>query len=81
MNIKVLGAGCKNCQMLHHMAEEALKQEGLQAELEYITDMAIIPQFVMSTPGLVIDDVVVHEGKPLPSAERVRALIRERAVT
>lgn len=79
MNIKVLGAGCKNCQLLHHMTEEALKQEGLQADLEYITDMQIIPQYVMTTPGLVIDGVVVHEGKPLPSAERVRELIRSRA--
>lgn len=79
MNIKVLGAGCKNCQMLHHMAEEALHAEGLQAELEYITDMQVIPRYVMSTPGLVIDGVVVHEGKPLPSAERVRELIRAQA--
>lgn len=75
MNIKVLGAGCQNCKNLHKMVEEVLKEENIQAQLEYITDMTIIPQYVMSTPGLVIDGKVVHQGKPLPDKKRVRELI------
>ncbi len=80
MNIKVLGAGCKNCQMLHHMVEEVLQAEKIEAELEYITDMTIIPSYVMVTPGLVIDEKVVHQGKPLPDQERVRELILKSVV-
>lgn len=76
MNIKVLGAGCKNCKHLHEMVQEALRTEGIDAELEYITDMTVIPRYVMSTPGLVIDGKVVHQGKPLPDQSRVAELIR-----
>ncbi len=77
MNIKVLGAGCKNCQNLLHMVEEVLKEEKLEAEVEYITDMTIIPQYVMTTPGLVINGKVAHQGKPLPDQSRVKELIME----
>lgn len=75
MNIKVLGAGCQNCKNLHSMVLEVLKAENLEAEVEYITDMTIIPRYVMTTPGLVIDGKVVHQGKPLPEPEKVRELI------
>lgn len=77
MNIKVLGAGCQNCKNLHSMVEEVLKSENLEAELEYITDMTEVPKYVMSTPGLVIDGKVMHQGKPLPTAEKVRELVLE----
>ena len=75
MNIKVLGAGCQNCKNLHKMVGHVLESEGIEAELEYITDMTVIPQYVMNTPGLVIDGKVVHQGKPIPEPEKVRELI------
>lgn len=75
MNIKVLGAGCQNCKNLYKMVEDVLKTENIEAELEYITDMTVIPKYVMSTPGLVIDGKVVHQGKPLPGPEKVRELV------
>lgn len=79
MNIKVLGAGCQNCKNLHGMVSDVLKAENMEAELEYITDMTEIPKYVMSTPGLVIDGKVVHQGKPLPRPEKVRELILDAA--
>ncbi len=75
MNIKVLGAGCQNCKNLHAMVKEVLESEKIQAELEYITDMTVIPRYVMQTPGLVINEKVVHQGKPLPGKEKVKELI------
>jgi hypothetical protein len=30
----------------------------------------------MSTPGLVIDEQVVHKGKPLPDLDKVKSLIK-----
>ena len=64
MNIKVLGGGCKSCEALLASAKEAVAQKGIDAEIEYITDMEKIMGFgVMSMPALIIDgcgDRVYH---------------------
>lgn len=39
MNIKVLGAGCKRCEALLNATKEAVSSEGVDAEVEYITDL------------------------------------------
>ena len=39
MNIKVLGGGCKSCEALLASAKEAVAKKGIDAEIEYITDM------------------------------------------
>lgn len=64
MYIKVLGSGCKNCQALEHNVKEAIKQLGLEAKVEKVTDFSEISRFgVMATPSLVIDEVVVSSGR------------------
>jgi len=75
MNIKVLGPGCAKCKEMLGRAEEAVKQAGIDADIEYVTDMPSIQKYVMMTPGLVIDEVVAHQGKPLPSVDKIQALI------
>ncbi len=66
MDIKVLGPGCKNCEILTNNTKEALSTLGMQANLEKVTDLAKIAQYgVMSTPGLMINDKVVSYGKVL----------------
>lgn len=77
MTIKVLGIGCKNCQTLHHYAEEAVKNLGIEAQIEYIKDPREFGKYIMATPGLVINEEVVHEGKPLPSPDQVAKWIQE----
>ena len=77
MNIKVLGPGCVNCKTMLERTKEALKKLGLQAEVEYLTNMDDIHKYVALTPGLVVDEKVVHQGKPLPSVEKIEQLIRE----
>ena len=37
--IKVLGAGCKSCHTQYENTKEAVKNMGLNIEVEYITDM------------------------------------------
>jgi hypothetical protein len=31
----------------------------------------------MATPGLVIDEVVVHEGKPLPTVAKIKEILQK----
>ena len=65
MNIKVLGGGCKSCEALLASAKE-----GIDAEIEYITDMEKIMGYgVMSMPALMIDGKVVSAGKVLKAKE------------
>jgi len=65
--IKVLGAGCANCQTTAKMIEEAAQRLGVAIELQKVEDIAEIMGYgVMSTPGVVVDGQVVHAGG-LPS--------------
>ena len=70
MNIKVLGGGCRSCEALLKAAKEAVANKGIDAEVEYITDMEKIMNYgVMSMPALMIDDKVVSSGKVLKAKE------------
>ena len=62
-NIKVLGSGCANCKTTLKLIDEAAKNAGIEIELEKIEDIGDIMSYgVMSTPGVVIDDKLVHAG-------------------
>lgn len=43
--IKVLGAGCKSCHEQYENAQLALKNMGLDLEVEYITDMQKVMEY------------------------------------
>lgn len=75
MIIKILGSGCKNCAKLEKNTEDALKSSGVEATIVKVTDFKDIADYgVMTTPGLVIDDVVVSQGKVLKEKEIVKLL-------
>ena len=77
MEIKVLGPGCANCHKMEEMAKQAVKELGLTAEVLKITDiMEIASQGILSTPGLIVNGKVKHTGKPLPSLDKVKELIK-----
>jgi small redox-active disulfide protein 2 len=62
-NIKVLGTGCRNCELTARLIVDIAERQGVAIELEKVTDMAAILGYgVMSTPGVVIDGQVVHAG-------------------
>lgn len=66
MNIKVLGAGCANCEALLKATKEAVANKGIDAEIEYITDLEIIMNYgVMNMPALLVDGKTVSAGKVL----------------
>jgi small redox-active disulfide protein 2 len=62
-NIKVLGTGCANCKNTLKLIEEVARAKGEEVQLEKVEDLQqIMVHGVMSTPGVVIDDKVVHAG-------------------
>ncbi|ARU31125.1 thioredoxin family protein [Sulfuriferula sp. AH1] len=62
-NIKVLGTGCTNCKTTTRLIEEAAREKGIAILLEKVEAIAdILGYGVMSTPGVVIDGIVVHAG-------------------
>lgn len=68
--VKVLGAGCKKCHELNENAQAAIAELGLEAELEYVTDMDRVMSYgAMSLPALVVDGKVVSAGMVLTPAE------------
>lgn len=70
MNVKVLGGGCSKCEKLLENAKEAVAKVGIEAEVEYITDFAVIAGYgIMSMPALMVDDKIVSMGKVLKSKE------------
>jgi len=70
---KVLGGGCRNCEVTAKVITQAADEAGVEIALEKVTDMAeILGYGVMSTPGVVLDDKVVHTGG-IPGPDAVRA--------
>ena len=79
MEIKVLGPGCANCHKMEELAKTAVKELGIDARIEKISEIQEIMKYTMSTPGLVVNNRLKHSGKPLPGLEKVKALIEEEA--
>lgn len=68
--IKVLGGGCSKCEKLLANVKEAVVNVGIEAEVEYITDFAVIASYgIMSTPALMVDNKVVSMGKVLKTGD------------
>ena len=69
-NVKVLGAGCKNCHIQYENVKKALEAMSIPVEPEYITDMAKIAEYgVMSMPVIVVNEKVVSQGRVLKPSE------------
>ena len=70
-NIKVLGTGCAKCKSTILLITQVAEQLGVAINLEKVEDLAQIMSYsVMSTPAVIIDEVIVHTGG-LPSKEEV----------
>ncbi len=74
--IQVLGTGCPKCEKLKHNAEEAVKQAGIEATVEKVTDINVITGFgVMMTPALAVDGEVKLVGR-VPSPDEIQKLLQ-----
>jgi hypothetical protein len=61
---------------MEELAKKAVQELGIEAHVEKVSDIKEIMKYTMSTPGLVINGKLRHAGKPLPSLEKVKELIR-----
>jgi len=62
--IKILGTGCPKCKQTEAVVKEALAQSGQQAEIIKVEDIQKIMEYnVMSTPAVVVDEVVKIKGR------------------
>ena len=73
--IKILGTGCPKCKQTEAVIKEALAQSGQQAEVIKVEDIQQIMAYnVMSTPAIVVDEVVKMKGK-VPTISEVFAIL------
>lgn len=77
--IKVLGGGCEKCNQLEAATTEALKELGINDEIQHVRDFAEIATYgVMTTPALVVDNKVVSYGRVLSKKEVVELIRKAR---
>ncbi len=72
LTVKILGPGCPNCQKVEANARQALatlQPEG-GFELVKVTDPIAISNYILRTPGLVINERVVCEGR-IPKTDEI----------
>lgn len=75
MEIKILGTGCPKCNKLYDMVNEVVKEEGLEANVEKVTEMQKITEAgVMITPALMVDEEVKFTGK-VPSKDELMEIL------
>lgn len=64
--IKVLGPGCAKCKKLDENVREAVKEMNLEADVFKVDDIQqIIGYGILSTPGIVFNEKVIHNGSVL----------------
>ena len=73
--IKVLGPGCAKCNNTYNNVMEALKQTGIEAEVEKIEDIQeMIKYNILTTPVLMIDGQVKVKGRAADVKEIIEFL-------
>ena len=73
--IKILGTGCPKCQSMTGVVRDVVSQNNIDATIEKVEDIMEIIKFnVMTTPALVIDEVITIKGR-VPSKDEVLALL------
>ena len=75
MEIKVLGPGCAKCKSTYNVIENVLKENDIDAKLTKVDDiMEMMNYNIMTSPAVVIDEVVKLKGK-VPTESEVKELL------
>lgn len=76
MKIKILGTGCAKCNRLEQLAREVVTEMGIEASFDHVTELSEIMAYpVMTTPALVVDEVVKVSGR-IPNKDEIRQWLR-----
>ncbi|MDY6910700.1 MAG: thioredoxin family protein [Thermodesulfobacteriota bacterium] len=77
MDVKILGPGCPKCEKTEATVREALKEAGVEANIEKVKNPLDIASYgVFGTPAVVIDGEVKSVGK-IPSKDEVLTWINK----
>lgn len=77
MQLLVIGPGCAKCKALAQFTEQAVKELGVTAEINKVTDLKqIMALGVMMTPALAVDGAVKVVGK-VPSVAEIKSLLTQ----
>ena len=77
LEIKVLGPGCTQCDMLDKILMEVLSEMKILAHMEHVRDIKEIGKYgVMGTPSLIINEKVMSVGK-VPTKEKLKKWLSE----
>lgn len=75
MEIKVLGPGCAKCKSTYNVIEKVVKENHLDVKLTKVEDiMEMMDYNIMTTPAVVVDEVVKMKGK-VPTENEVKQLL------
>ena len=75
MEIKILGPGCPKCEQAKAVVEAALKEAGVVAKVDKVTNLMEIAGYgVMGTPAVVVDGEIKSVGK-IPSKNDIKKWI------
>ena len=73
--VKILGPGCPKCVKLLAEVNQVIDNNGLDCEVEKVTDIMKITEYgVMMTPALIVDGEVKIFGK-VPSSEEILKML------
>ncbi len=79
MRIQILGTGCPKCRLLEDHARQAVKELGINAEIEKVMDIDEIMRYgVMMTPALAINGSVKAMGRVLTKDQIAEMIKKER---
>ena len=73
--IKILGTGCAECKATEQAVRDAIAKNNIDATVEKVEDIQQIMEYnILSTPAVVVDEVVKIKGKVPSEAEILEAL-------
>lgn len=73
--IKILGTGCPKCKQTETAVRKAVADLGADADIQKVEDIQDIMKYnVLSTPAVVVDEVVQIKGR-VPKAAELEALL------
>lgn len=80
MKIQIIGSGCEKCKKLYERTKEAVLENGIKAEVEYVTDLVKIMEMgIMTTPVLIVNGKALSVGR-LPEKPEIKEILQKEEI-